>query len=100
MKVQMYSINFEASEQLKSFIQQRLNKLETFYDRILDGEVFIKDNSSQSGTNNKEVEVRLFVPGTTLFSQENADSFEAATDAAVDAMRRQLKKLKDKQTAH
>lgn len=96
----MYSINFEASEQLKSFIQQRLNKLETFYDRILDGEVFIKDNSSQSGTNNKEVEVRLFVPGTTLFSQENADSFEAATDAAVDAMRRQLKKLKDKQTAH
>ena len=100
MKLQMYSINFEASEQLNAFIQQRVNKLETFYDRIIDGEVFIKDNDSQSGTDNKEVEIRLFVPGTTLFSQETASSFEAAADAAVDAMRRQLKRHKEKQATH
>ncbi|TXK46431.1 ribosomal subunit interface protein, partial [Pontibacter qinzhouensis] len=45
-------------------------------------------------------EIKLFVPGSTLFSQENAPSFEAAADAAVDAMRRQLKKFKEKQLAH
>ncbi|GAB3541172.1 ribosome-associated translation inhibitor RaiA [Pontibacter brevis] len=100
MKLQMYSVNFDASEQLNSFIQQRVNKLETFYDRIIDGEVFMKDNGSQGGTDNKEVEIRLFVPGTTLFSQENASSFEAAADAAVDAMRRQLKRHKEKQATH
>ncbi|WP_439651043.1 HPF/RaiA family ribosome-associated protein [Pontibacter qinzhouensis] len=44
--------------------------------------------------------MKLFVPGSTLFSQENAPSFEAAADAAVDAMRRQLKKFKEKQLAH
>jgi len=95
----MYSVNFEASEQLNEFVQQKVNKLETFYDRIIDGEVFLKNNN-QGGVDTKTVEIRLFVPGTTLFSQEDAPSFEAAADAAVDAMRRQLKKHKQKQTAH
>ena len=100
MKLQMHSINFDANEQLSSFIQQRVNKLETFYDRIIDGEVFMKDNGSQVGTDNKELEIRLFVPGSTLFSQENASTFEAAADAAIDAMRRQLKRHKEKQSTH
>jgi len=95
----MHSVNFDADEQLNSFIQQKVNKLETFYDRIVDGEVFLKNNN-KDGIDNKTVEIRLFVPGSTLFSQEDAPSFEAAADAAVDAMRRQLKKHKQKQTAH
>lgn len=99
MKLQMHSVNLEADEQLNSFIQQKVNKLETFYDRIVDGEVFLKNNNTD-GINNKTVEIRLFVPGSTLFSQEDAPSFEAAADAAVDAMRRQLKKHKQKLAAH
>jgi len=99
MKLQMYSINFDADEQLNNFIQQKVNKLETFYDKVVDGEVFLKNNN-KDGIDNKTVEIRLFVPGTTLFSQEDAPSFEAAADAAVDAMRRQLKRFKQKQTAH
>ena len=95
----MNSVNFDADEQLNTFIQQKVNKLETFYDRIVDGEVFLKNNN-KDGIDNKTVEIRLFVPGSTLFSQEDAPSFEAAADAAVDAMRRQLKKHKQKQTAH
>ena len=95
----MHSVNFEADEQLNSFIQQKVNKLETFYDRIVNGEVFLKNNN-KDGIDNKTVEIRLFVPGSTLFSQEDAPSFEAAADAAVDAMRRQLKKHKQKLAAH
>ncbi|AKD03092.1 ribosome-associated translation inhibitor RaiA [Pontibacter korlensis] len=98
MKLQMYSIHFEADKQLTDFIQHRVDKLETFYDRIIDGEVFMRHNNSNTDT--KTVEVRLFVPGATLFSQEDAPSFEAAADAAVEAMRRQLKKFKEKQMAH
>ncbi len=95
----MHSVNFEADEQLNSFIQQKANKLDTFFDRIINGEIFLKNNN-KDGIDNKTVEIRLFVPGSTLFSQEDAPSFEAATDAAVDAMRRQLKKHKQKQLAH
>ena len=99
MKLQMHSIHFEADTQLTDFIQQKVDKLETFYDRIVEGEVFIKHNNSD-GINTKTVELKLFVPGATLYSEENAASFEAAADAAVEAMRRQLKRYKEKQLAH
>ncbi|PTX15256.1 putative sigma-54 modulation protein [Pontibacter mucosus] len=99
MKLQMHSIHFEADKQLTDFVQQKVNKLETFYDRIVEGEVFLKHNN-KDGVDNKTVEIKLFVPGSTLFSQEDAPSFEAAADAAVEAMRRQLKRFKQKQMAH
>lgn len=95
----MHSIHFDADKQLTDFIQQKVNKLETFYDRIVEGEVYMKHNNSD-GINTKTVEVKLFVPGATLYSEEHAPSFEAAADAAVEAMRRQLKRFKQKQMAH
>jgi putative sigma-54 modulation protein len=99
MKLQMHSIHFEADQQLTDFIQQKIDKLETFFDRIVEGEVFLKHNNTD-GIDNKTVEIKLFVPGATLYSDEDAPSFEAAADAAVEAMRRQLKKYKEKQMAH
>ncbi|RIJ36711.1 ribosome hibernation-promoting factor, HPF/YfiA family [Pontibacter oryzae] len=99
MKLQMHSIHFEADQQLTDFVQQRIDKLETFYDRVVEGEVFLKHNNND-GIATKTVEIKLFVPGSTLFSKEEAPSFEAAADAAVEAMRRQLKKFKEKQMAH
>ncbi|WP_299822640.1 ribosome-associated translation inhibitor RaiA [uncultured Pontibacter sp.] len=99
MKLQMHSIHFEADQQLTDFIQQKVDKLETFYDRVVEGEVFLKHNNND-GIDTKTVEIKLFVPGSTLYSEEDAPSFEAAADAAVEAMRRQLKKYKEKQMAH
>ncbi len=99
MKLQMHTVNFEADSQLNDFIKQKVNKLDTFYDRIVEGEVFIRHNNND-GIDTKTVEIKMFVPGSTLFSKEDAPSFEAAADAAVDAMRRQLKRFKQKQLAH
>ncbi|UOQ72580.1 ribosome hibernation-promoting factor, HPF/YfiA family [Hymenobacter cellulosilyticus] len=99
MKVQMHSVHFDADQKLLDFIQKRLDKLETFYDRITEGEVILKLNN-KDGIDNKTVEVKLFVPGTTLFSQEDAPSFEAAADAAADNLRRQITKHKEKITSH
>ncbi|MEJ8801059.1 ribosome hibernation-promoting factor, HPF/YfiA family [Pontibacter sp. H249] len=99
MKLQMHSIHFEADQQLTDFIQQKVDKLETFYDRVVEGEVFLKHNNSD-GIDTKTVEIKLFVPGSTLYSEANAPSFEAAADGAVEAMRRQLKRYKEKQLAH
>lgn len=96
MKLQMHSIHFDADVKLTDFIQKKVDKLETFYDRIIDGEVFMrleKDDSRE----NKIVEIKLNIPGTQLFASEKSKSFEAAADEAVEALRRQLKKHKEKQ---
>jgi len=98
MKLQMHSIHFDADHKLLDFIQKKVDKLETFYDRMVDGEVFLKINNT--GVENKTVEIKLNAPGQQLFAKEQAKSFEEATDNAVEALRRQVKKLKLKQMTH
>ena len=94
MKLQVHSIHFDADNKLITFIQKKLDKLETFYDRMVDGEVFLRLNNE--GIDNKTVEIKLRVPGSQLFATEKAKSFEEATDLAADALRMQLKKFKTK----
>lgn len=94
MKLQMHSIHFDADQKLLDFIQKKVDKLETFYDRMVDGEVFLKINNS--GIENKTVEIKINVPGQQLFAKEQASSFEEATDQATEALRRQIRKFKVK----
>ena len=94
MKLQVHSIHFDADVKLINFIQRKLDKLETFYDRMVDGEVFLRLNNE--GKENKTVEIKLRVPGNNLFAVEKARSFEEAIDLAADALRTQLTKFKDK----
>jgi putative sigma-54 modulation protein len=94
MKLQVHSIHFDADNKLINFIQKKVDKLETFYDRLVDGEVFLRLNNE--GVDNKTVEIKVKVPGSQLFATEKAKSFEEATDLATDALRMQLKKFKTK----
>ena len=92
MRLQVHSIHFNADRKLIDFIQQRVDKLQTFYDRMVDGEVFLRINNE--GIENKTVEIKVSVPGRKLFAKEQARSFEAAADLAIEALRNQLKKFK------
>jgi putative sigma-54 modulation protein len=92
MKLQVHSIHFDADQKLINFIQKKVDKLETFYDRLVDGEVFLRLNNE--GVENKTVEIKLNVPGMQLFAIEKARSFEAATDQAAEALKMQLQKFK------
>jgi putative sigma-54 modulation protein len=94
MKLQVHSIHFNADSKLVDFIQKKVDKLETFYDRVVDGEVFLRINNE--GVDNKTVEIKVKVPGSQLFAKEQARSFEAATDLATEALSNQLKRFKEK----
>ncbi len=96
MKLQMHSIHFDADQKLIDFIQKKADKLETFYDRIIDGEVFMRLEKNDS-KDNKLIEIKLNIPGNQLFASEKSKSFEAAADAAIEGLRRQIKKHKEKQ---
>ena len=99
MRLQMQAIHFDADPKLLLFIQQKLDKLDTFYDRITSGEVFLKlDKSDNAKLHTKLLEVKLYVPGGTMFVREQGTTFEEATDLAVDTLKMQVKKFKDKRT--
>ena len=94
MKIKLQSIHFNADQKLVSYVQKKMDKLETFYDRAVDGEVFLRLNNE--GTENKTVEIKLNIPGTQLFAKEQSRTFEAATDEATEALKNQLAKFKTK----
>jgi putative sigma-54 modulation protein len=96
MKLQIQSVHFDADVKLLDFVQKKLDKLETFYDHIVDGEVFMRLEKGESNKDNKIVEVKLNVPGSKLFAKSQKESFEAAADDAVDSLRRQITKFKEK----
>jgi putative sigma-54 modulation protein len=95
MKLKIHSIHFDADQKLVDFVQEKVDKLDHFFDKIIDGEVFLRLDKA-SNNENKIAEIRLNVPGSNLFAKKQSKSFEESTDSAVEALRRQVKKHKEK----
>ncbi len=96
MKLQIHSVHFDADKKLLDFIEKRVAKLETFFDRITGGEVYLRLEKGEHSRENKTVEIKLFIPNNNLFVKEKGLSFEAATDEAVEALKKQVSKHKTK----
>jgi putative sigma-54 modulation protein len=95
MKVNIQSVHFNADKKLLDFIEQKLQKLATHYDKIIECEVTLRlDNASNN--ENKIVEIRLHVPGNDLFAKRQCAIFEEAVDESIDALRNQMIKHKEK----
>lgn len=95
MKIHLTAIHFDADQKLIDYIEKKASKLNQFFDRITDAQVFLKlENSGQ--VRDKIVELKLMVPGDTLIATEVSKTFEGAADAAVDNMKRQLNRHKEK----
>lgn len=98
MKVNVQTPNFAADVSLIDFIEKKLSKLEQFYDRIIQANVFLKVQKT-SEKENKSVEILLSIPGNELMVKKDARTFEQGTDEGVQALERQLKKYKEKRRA-
>lgn len=96
MKVNINSVHFKTDRKLDSFITEKVEKLSDLYDGIIGSEVTLRVSNGEDH-DNKVAEIRLLVPGNDLFAKKQSKSFEEATDIAVDALRKQLTKHKEKQ---
>jgi putative sigma-54 modulation protein len=95
MKLQIQSIHFDADQKLIDFIQKKMDKLDTFHDKIQDGEVFLKlDANNEKG--NKVVNVKLNIPGNAIVVKDQKASFEEAVEHIYDVLKNQLSKTKEK----
>jgi putative sigma-54 modulation protein len=95
MKIQTQSIHFDADVKLTDFIEQKLEKLERFYDQIIMADVMLRLESNGQ-VRDKIAEIKLKVPGAVLIAKETEKSFEAAIDSSVEALRRQIIKHKER----
>jgi len=95
MKVNINSVHFKTDKKLDLFITDKLNKLATVHTDLIGGEVMLK-LANTDNPDNKIIEIRLLIKGYDLFAKKQSKSFEEATDIAIDALKKQLNKYKEK----
>lgn len=95
MEIQIQSIHFKADRKLIGFINEKVSKLNQFFEGIISSEIFLRiDKAGDSA--NKVAEIKINVPGHDLYVKRRCKTFEEAVDTAVEALGRQVKKYKDK----
>lgn len=99
MKVNTQSVNFTADKKLIDFIQRRMDKLDLFYDKVIQSDVYLKVENT-SDKENKIFEARVNVPGDSFVVKKQCKTFEEGVDMAVSSLERQLKRRKEKLRSH
>ncbi len=95
MKINLQSLHFKASDNIKEFVEDKVGKLSHFDDKILSADVTLFSDDGKS-IDNKVCEIRLVVPGCDDFVKRNAGSFEEAIADAVETLQKILRRKKDK----
>ncbi|MCL6460786.1 putative sigma-54 modulation protein [Flavobacterium micromati] len=99
MKVSIHAVNFTVDKKLVDFVQERLDKLEKYYDKVVSADVFLKvENISEK--ENKIVEVKINVPGDDFVVKKQCKTFEEAIEIASESLERLLVKRKEKISSH
>ncbi|HBK72254.1 MAG TPA: ribosome-associated translation inhibitor RaiA [Flavobacteriaceae bacterium] len=99
MKVNIQSVNFNIDKSLVEFVQDKMEGLEKFYDKIIGVDAYLKVQNT-SDKENKIAEFKLLIPGDEFIVKKQCKSFEEAINMSADSLKRQLRKKKEKQRAH
>lgn len=94
MEVNIKSIHFDATERLEDFIVKKLNRLARHNEAISKADVTLKVVKPETSMN-KEAAIKITIPQLDdVFASKIADTFEEAVDLALEAIARQLEKVK------
>jgi putative sigma-54 modulation protein len=97
MTVNIQTVRFDADVKLIDYVQQKVQKLTNFHDRIVKVEVFLKLDNVVHNIKDKVAEIKVHVPRQQLFVKQSSKSFEQSFDEALDSLINQLKRKKEKQ---
>lgn len=95
MKINIQTLDFSPKQELLDLVDEKVGKLERFSDRIIECKVLLRVEKSDK-RDNKICEVRAVIPGNDLFVKKQFESFEEGIQKAADALERQIKDWKAK----
>jgi putative sigma-54 modulation protein len=99
MNVNIQTVRFDADNKLVEYVNRKLQKLNTFHDRIIKVDVFLKLDNVVHSIKDKIAEIRVHVPRHNFFVKSTSKSFQESFDEAFDSIIIQVKKQKEKQAA-
>ncbi|MBQ6070316.1 MAG: ribosome-associated translation inhibitor RaiA [Bacteroidales bacterium] len=96
MTINISSVHFKTDQKLEDFINEKVEKLNKVHDGIIGAEVTLKLENTEA-PENKTADIRIKIRGNDAIASKTAKSFEEATDLTVDALKKQLQKIKEKE---
>ena len=99
MNVNIQTVRFNADQKLIDFVNQKIQKLATFSDRIVRVNVFLKLDNVMHAIKDKVAEIRVQIPRHSFFVKSTSKSFEQSFDDAIESMLAQIKKNKERKAA-
>ncbi|OWY21448.1 ribosome-associated translation inhibitor RaiA [Sphingobacteriales bacterium UPWRP_1] len=96
MKITIQSVQFTAAQPLLDFVERKVSKLGLYFDRITDAEVYLTLDNKSSHIKDKVAKIKLNLPGEQMIATETNKVFEEAVDAAVESLKKQIERYKDK----
>ena len=99
MKVNVHAVNFTVDGKLVDFTEERITKLEKYYDKIVSADIFFKVEKT-SEKENKIAEVKIHVPGDEFMVKKQCKTFEEAIEISAESLERLLIKRKEKIRTH
>lgn len=99
MNVNIQTVHFDADDKLVEYVSRKLQKLNTFHDRILKADVFLKLDNVVHTIKDKIVEIKVHVPRHDFFVKASSKSFEESFDSAMESIVSQIKRKKEKLAA-
>ncbi|MEO6037981.1 MAG: ribosome-associated translation inhibitor RaiA [Saprospiraceae bacterium] len=96
MNISVKSVHFHADEKLLNYVDQKLSRLNRYFDRAVEAEVHLKLQDTGGPVHEKIAEVKIHVPGGWMMDKRSGRTFEAAITASTDALKRQLTRYKER----
>ncbi len=96
MNINIQSIQFKTDSKLTDLINKKVGKLNHYYDRIIDAEVFLSFENQNTHIKDKSVQIKLNIPGKSLIVKETSKKFEEALDQALASLKKQIGRYKEK----
>lgn len=98
MKIQTQVVGISTDDRLIGFVERKLGKLAGLGRPILQAQVTLRKESG-GPILDKVMEVSVVVPGRQLYTRQRGQTFEAATEKAVDTLRSQITRYKGRNAA-
>ena len=99
MNVNIQTVRFSPDVKLTEYVNRKLDKLQTFHDRIIKVDVFLKLDNVVHTIKDKIAEIRVQIPRYQFFVKCSSKSFEESFDSALESLVNQIKRKKEKQVA-
>ena len=99
MNVNIQTVHFDADNKLVEFVNKKVEKLNTFHDRIIKVDVYLKLDNLVHTIKDKIAEIRVHVPRHDFFVKASSKSFEESFTTALDSVVTQIKRRKEREAA-